>query len=51
MFKKNNLIKLRTNFIDTTNKDTKDFLKVSPYIDKFTFNDKKTVAEILDVSW
>lgn len=51
MFKKNNLIKLRTNFIDTTNKDSKDFLKVSPYIDKFAFNDKKTVAEILDVSW
>lgn len=51
MFRKNKLIQLRTNFIDTTNKDTKDFLKVSPYIDKFAFNDKKTVAEILDVSW
>lgn len=51
MFKKNNLIRLRTNFIDTVNKDTKDFLKVSPYIDKFAFSDKKTVAEILDVSW
>lgn len=51
MFKKNKLIKLRTNFIETNSKDTKDFLKVSPYIDKFTFNDKKTVAEILDVSW
>lgn len=51
MFKKNNLIRLRTNFIDTVNKDAKDFLKVSPYIDKFAFSDKKTVAEILDVSW
>ena len=41
MFKKNNLIKLRTNFIDTTSKDTKDFLKVSPYIDNLHLMTKK----------